>query len=44
MTKLILGVLIGAGIVFSWCAVVETEERKKISDYEKLVERMRKLP
>lgn len=42
--KIVIGILIAFGIAFSWLSIVEVEERKKIAEYEKLVERMRKLP
>lgn len=34
MMKLILGMFIGAGIVFTVLALIEKEEQKKINDYE----------
>lgn len=33
--KIILGILIGAGIVFSLLAIIEKEEQKTIDEYEK---------
>lgn len=44
MTKLILGLFIGAGLAFTILAAIESEERKKQAVYEKLAERMRNLP
>lgn len=41
MTKLILGILIGAGIATTWLSIVEKEERKKEAEWEKWE---RKLP
>ena len=35
MARFILGMFIGAGIVFTGLALVEVEENKKISEYEK---------
>lgn len=33
--KIILGLLIGAGIAVTWLSIVEIEERKKKSAWEK---------
>ena len=44
MTKVVLGILIGLGVVFIWAAITETKERKQLAEYERLMERMRKLP
>lgn len=41
MTKFILGLLIGMGVVFVALAIVEKEEQKKIREFEKWE---RKLP
>lgn len=39
--KIIIGILIGAGLVFSLLAIIEKEEQHKIEEYEKW---RRKLP
>lgn len=44
MTKVVLGILIGLGAAFIWASLIETKERKQLSEYERLMERMRKLP
>lgn len=44
MTKVVLGILIGLGVAFIWASLIETKERKLLSEYERLMERMRKLP
>lgn len=41
MTKLILGILIGAGLAFTVLALIEKDEQKKLDDWE---EWRRKLP
>lgn len=41
MSKIILGVIIGAGLVFSWAALIEVEERKKKTEYNKWRNRRR---
>ena len=41
MSKIILGIIIGAGLVFSWAAMIEVEERKKITEYNKWRNRRR---
>ena len=33
--KILLGILIGAGLAFSLLAIREKEEQRKISEYEK---------
>lgn len=35
MMKFILGILIGAGLVFSLLAIIEKEEQRKIDMYRK---------
>lgn len=44
MTKIVLGILCALGLVFTWSAITETKERKQLAEYERLMERMRKLP
>ena len=41
MMKLLLGLLIGGGIALTWVSIVEKEEQKKKSEWERLE---RKLP
>lgn len=41
MTKLFLGILIGAGLAFTVLALIEKEEQKKLDDWERWE---RKLP
>lgn len=40
MTKLILSILIGIGSVFTALAIVEKEEQKKLSNWEKWERRL----
>lgn len=35
MMKIVIGILIGAGLAFSLLAIIEKEEQKTIEDYEK---------
>ena len=35
MTKILLGILMGAGLAFSILALIEKNEQKKIDDWEK---------
>lgn len=44
MAQFILGILVGAGIAFTGLALVEIEENKKRSEWEKYEEWRRKLP
>lgn len=44
MTQFILGVLCGFGIVFTFAAIQEVDERKKKAEWEKFEEWRRKLP
>ncbi len=42
--RFLLGVVIGAGLVFTFLAIWEKDEQKKLTEYERFIERLRKLP
>lgn len=44
MTQFILGVLCGFGVVFTYAAITEVEERKKQAEWKKFDEWRHKLP
>ena len=42
--KFVLGLMIGAGIAFSFLAIWEKDEQKKLAEYVRYMERLNRLP